>query len=344
MYPESESAIRSRAWFSPIAGWVDQAHLNQRRAYHVAAVVDEKIYAIGGIYESQWLDSVEAYDPLSDSWAYMEPMPTARCSLGAAVVDGMIYVVGGTANQNVLDIVEVYDPALDSWASCAPKPTAVAGPAVAAAQGKVWVFGGTLGWLDYRDNVEVYDPVTDTWEVMTPLPFARVFSAATTIGDRIYVIGGYNGDEHFIDTAHCLDLQSEEWTTVAPTLIGRDTPAVTIVKEGILVVGGSKEAGTGACSDVEYFNPANNEWVLTASLPAPRKNLACVNLSGFPYAVAGTPNPYASIEATNYRGVYVEAIPTVTGIGLAVMVVVMASIGGIIVKHRSACTDERRRM
>ena len=300
----SEAPRRIDSVWYPDLTWMDKGHLNQPRAYHVVVTVDQNMYAIGGIYESQWLSSAEAYDAPSDSWTYVAPMPTARASLAAGVIDGKIYVIGGTADYQMLNTVEIYDPGQDSWSTGAPKPTAVAGAAVTVAQGKLWALGGTRGWLDYRDDVEIYDPVTDTWEIGVPLPIARVFAAATAIDDRIYVTGGYNGQNHFLDVVHCFPVDNGEWTTVSPMLIGRDAPAAAVVADGILVIGGLKEAGVVSCPDVEFFDPIMDEWNLTTSLPEPRANLGCGVLDGFPYAVAGTPNPYASIEATNFQGLY----------------------------------------
>lgn len=162
--------------------------------------------------------------------------------------------------------------------------------------------GGTRGWLDYRDNVEIYNPDTDSWEIGIPLPFPRVFSVAVEINDRIYVMGGYNGDQHFIETVHSFVTSMGDWITVSPTLIGRDAPAAAVLRSGILLIGGRKEAGTGSCPDVEFYSPETDEWQHTTPLPDPRSNLGCGVVEGFPYAVGGTPNPYASIEATNFQG------------------------------------------
>ena len=310
--PEVPRRIDS-AWY-PGLTWTDKGHLNQRRAFLAVVTVGQKMYAIGGSYGSQWLSSVEAYDPSSDSWTYVAPMPTARTSLAAGVIDGKIYVIGGTANYQVLNTVEIYDPVQDSWSTGAPKPTGVAGLAVAVAQGRLWALGGTRGWLDYRDNVEIYDPVADTWEIRAPLPIARVFAAATAIDDRIYITGGYNYQSHFLDVVHCCPVGTGAWTTVSPMLIGRDAPAAAVVAGGILVLGGRKEPGVGSCPDVEFFDPVMDEWNLTTSLPEPRANLGCGVLDGFPYAVAGTPNPFASVEATNFQGLYLQQLTVVLDI------------------------------
>src|SRR5262249_43376576 len=92
------------------------------RGYFAAATVNGKIYAIGGFnLNGGSLNSVEVYDPTSNSWCTSAsntptalcptppaPMPTARYGLAAATVNGKIYAIGGAGGSNT---VEVYDPA-----------------------------------------------------------------------------------------------------------------------------------------------------------------------------------------------------------------------------------------
>ena len=89
-----------------------------------------RIYAIGGRDDSKpgnGLSTMEAYDPATDTWTAMAPMPTHRHALAATLgPDGRIYAIGG-ANDRVFasDAVEIYDPAKDSWTPGAHRcPTA----------------------------------------------------------------------------------------------------------------------------------------------------------------------------------------------------------------------------
>jgi hypothetical protein len=69
------------------------------------------IYALGGNNnESTHLDSVEAYDPGSDMWSPIAPMPTARRDLAAAASGSRIFAIGGHGVESALRIVEVYTP------------------------------------------------------------------------------------------------------------------------------------------------------------------------------------------------------------------------------------------
>jgi N-acetylneuraminic acid mutarotase len=58
--------------------WVTKAPIPQAIPVGKAAVVDGKIYVIGGLANYQ-------YDPATDNWTTRKPMPTARTSFGIAV-------------------------------------------------------------------------------------------------------------------------------------------------------------------------------------------------------------------------------------------------------------------
>src|SRR5437660_1392991 len=75
------------------------------------------------------LNNAWEYDPASDEWKELAPMPTRRGAAAAGVAGGKIYVTGGanslsgvTENgihparpHNVVATVEQYDPATNTW-------------------------------------------------------------------------------------------------------------------------------------------------------------------------------------------------------------------------------------
>ena len=79
----------------------------------VTAVLNEKIYVMGGWNGYSAQSSLEEYDPVSNSWRTMASMPTARYSLATAVVNGKIYAVGGGAGgagQFIYSVNEEFTP------------------------------------------------------------------------------------------------------------------------------------------------------------------------------------------------------------------------------------------
>ena len=98
----------------------------------------QDVYTVGGHtndYEGllSYLTSVERYDPATNAWETMAPMPTARRSFGVAVLDGKLYVVGGEMpwDARLLKVVERFDPATNTWEELAPMATLRTNPGVA---------------------------------------------------------------------------------------------------------------------------------------------------------------------------------------------------------------------
>jgi RNA polymerase sigma factor (sigma-70 family) len=99
-------------------GWEQKADMPTPRAGAAAAVVNEKVYIIGGhrpftpLTLSPGIPTVEVYDPATDTWEKRMDMPTARTVLSTGVVKGRIYAIGGgEANfAHVLSALEVYTP------------------------------------------------------------------------------------------------------------------------------------------------------------------------------------------------------------------------------------------
>ncbi|KAH6940664.1 hypothetical protein HPB50_004083 [Hyalomma asiaticum] len=54
------------------------APLNTRRSALSAAVLDGKIYALGGYDGQEYLSTVEVYDPATNVWTTGPPMPSCK--------------------------------------------------------------------------------------------------------------------------------------------------------------------------------------------------------------------------------------------------------------------------
>ena len=181
--------------------WTTKAPMPTARHTHASAVVDGKIYVIGGGGSSALWGSfrrtVEAYDPITDTWSKKADMPTARIIFSTSVVDGKIYAIGGVlVTKAGLSTVEVYDPVTDTWTTKTPMPTARHLHASAVVDGKIYIIGGgPEGGADHAGPdalsvVEAYDPATDTWTRKADMPEPRGLLSASAIGGKIYAIGG----------------------------------------------------------------------------------------------------------------------------------------------------------
>jgi N-acetylneuraminic acid mutarotase len=239
--------------------WTKKAPM-PRPAHHAAlAAVNGKIYAFGGFVApantaipvgAAWEPIADAweYNPATDAWKPLAPLPGKRGSAIAAEVGGKIYVIGGAATMEgskdpfftafgparVLGTNDVYDPATNKWESRNPMSVPRNHAFSGVVNGKIYVIGGRTGHAfilsaTNTNVVEEYDPVSNMWSIPKErMPTARSGGASGTDGRRIYVAGG-------------------EVTTTA------------------LV---------GAYRAVQAYDPATNSWMTLPSMPMPRHGVA----------------------------------------------------------------------
>jgi non-specific serine/threonine protein kinase len=99
--------------------WVDAADIPTPREHLAGASDGRYVYAVGGRELSVADNSAvfERYDPLTDRWEQLPPMPTARGGLAAAVAGGLLVAAGGEESTGVFPTVEAYDLATGAWST-----------------------------------------------------------------------------------------------------------------------------------------------------------------------------------------------------------------------------------
>ena len=186
------------------------ATLNHQARRLAAAVVDGKIYAIGGMpgSGSTALNYCQEYDPVAGTVTDKTAMPTARQFLGAvAWNDTLIYVMGGQSGSSYYSTIEIYDPANDAWTTATPLPEANRSFACGIAGDIIYVTGGYSG-SGYRTatRIGVIDPTNPqsiTWSSGPDIPIgssgtpgrSRVQGACVDKGTG-WVFYFTGGDDH----------------------------------------------------------------------------------------------------------------------------------------------------
>src|ERR1043165_630721 len=198
--------------------WTKKAPM-PRPAHHQAMVEYQgKIYVFGGFVapmtgpQGGWepIDNAWVYDPATDAWRNLAPMPIKRGSAAANLVNGKVYVMGGATTaegskdtaisnattSNNLTRNDVYDIASNSWSAGAPMALARNHMFSGVVNGKIYIIGGRVAHAfvaasQNTDVVEEYDPATNTWgPQMTKMPTARSGGGWATYNGKIYVAGG----------------------------------------------------------------------------------------------------------------------------------------------------------
>jgi len=245
-------------------------------SHHVAFTEHHgKIYAFGGFVLPQagppaWvpIDNAWEYDPASDNWRALAPLPTRRGSPVAVSAGDKIYVIGGATvlpgatavhpaqPHSSVGAVEEYDPATNTWRSRAPLPTPRNHAVGAAVNGKIYVIGGRVGGAFVSSGssnvgvVEEYDPAADRWGApRARMPSARSAMAGGVYQGRIYVTGGEGQDYRSMFTWRALeayDPASNTWSTLPSMPVSRHGLAGATVGNRLHMVSGDvQSAGTG---------------------------------------------------------------------------------------------------
>jgi N-acetylneuraminic acid mutarotase len=205
--------------YDPISDtWTTKAPMPTARGAGVKAIaVNGVLYVIGGCTTndcSGFVGTVEAYNPVSNSWTTKAPMPTARRSFGIDAVNGMVYAVGGLQGPGSSGIStnEAYDPAANTWSTKRPMPTPRGQVGAAVFNGLLYAIGG---WNPSSGNVftvEAYDPSTDTWITKASIPERGGNTTAATIDGTIYVPGQGPGNNDLLS----YDPIADAWDFQAP--------------------------------------------------------------------------------------------------------------------------------
>ena len=240
--------------------YTDKAVLPEARYRYASAVVDDKIYIIGGLTGDSATGMKKTtliYDISANSWSTGPNMATGRSDTCAAVVGSKIYVVGGYSKISspgpiTLDSVEVLD-------------TAAASPA---------------------------------WATAPKLPAKRGDITCASSGGKAYAIGGYYdpagawSNTAFHDTMFELTPGAAAWVEKAKMPSSRgDKAAVTMSDGSIIVVGGEtharEEQTQVAAHPVEQYYPAHDTWVPKASIPTARFRFGAAQVDDIVYAMGG---------------------------------------------------------
>ncbi|XP_035674929.1 kelch-like protein 24 [Branchiostoma floridae] len=164
--------------------WSKLAPMNMARSFHKLAVIQGKVYAIGGTSKDGITSSVEVYDQSLNKWTEGVPLPQPRGAHAAAVLDGSIHVIGGRdAEEKPMCTVYRFSPGDCQWYSARDMPKTASFITASVLNDSIYVAGFPLNVLCYR-------PQEDLWTAVTHAG-AGPRCGMTVFGGEIYIYGGY---------------------------------------------------------------------------------------------------------------------------------------------------------
>jgi N-acetylneuraminic acid mutarotase/membrane protease YdiL (CAAX protease family) len=233
----------------PVAGktaqWTPKAALPEPRTNLAVAVLDGKLYALGGERDGAPLATASVYDPATDTWSALPPLPVAATDLAAAGANGKLYVLGGTTvagnapSRPALATVSVYDPATRQWSAAAPLPTARLGLAAVTIGGNLYALGGQQDGASLK-TAERFDTQANTWSPLPAMPDARRNLAVTSRESTIYALGGI-GTAESSNSVQVFDTTANKWSSGPALVTGASGLGVAAVNGKLYALGGAKD-------------------------------------------------------------------------------------------------------
>ena len=133
--PATPSSWSARPRSSTAPAWHDGDDIPVPGDHLTAASDRSYLYAVGGrkFTSSNNTNAVQRYDPATDQWTTLPPLPKPVSGAGAAIIDGQLLVAGGEEHHHRLSTVQAYDltaptatwttlPSLTRPATASPSP------------------------------------------------------------------------------------------------------------------------------------------------------------------------------------------------------------------------------
>ena len=292
--------------------WTTKAPMKEARAYLGVAVVNGKIYAIGGDTGSPVgngpgptvgtyrltpvVNTTEEYDPATNQWKIKTQMPTARAMFGTVVYQNKIYCIGGyITHDDSTSANEMYDPVTDSWVTKAAMPTPAYGVQANAVGDKIYVIGKGVNY--------VYDPATDSWSSKTPPPTEIQDRFSAVVGSKVYFIGYLADLSNVVQT---YDTLNDNWSVLT------EAPAYPPSENGGGVNSGVLAPKQICFFDYEatyVFDITNNSWTVGAQMPTARICVGVAVVNDTFYVIGGRSGEWGYITIMNASALTEQYVP-----------------------------------
>lgn len=194
--PDSQNPTNAVWAYNPTKKtWSSKAPMPTAR-WGTEAVVNGKtgiVYVIGGDINTSGngnIDTVESYNPATNTWLGEAPMLVAKGQSAAALLGGTTIVVadGFTNGGGTTGDTEGYNLATNTWSTLASNPSGDRGAACSGGIGKLYDVGGA----NAPNVTESFTLTTDKWKnTLAPIPQAVFFPASAVYKGQLYCIGGW---------------------------------------------------------------------------------------------------------------------------------------------------------
>ncbi len=266
------------------SAWRTEGDMLQQRGEHANAIVNGKLYVMGGIFKSNFGPTeVEVYNFNNKQWSAVSQLPVHKnhFTIGSSVYGNEIWVCGGKLNGSGTNSnsgsrsVHVYNTADNTWRKGPDLPEDHwAGPAVIIGD-KLHVLSGGIGKTESTDHHLMLDLKKEAagWETLKAVPEPRVHAAGVAYGGRIWMIGGELSHNHNGDTktVQVYDPATDTWDLNVPQLPEARSHlewSTFVYENRIYSVSGVNSAKTPRGQETIYvYSDEAGKWNRTFDLP-----------------------------------------------------------------------------
>ena len=175
--------------------WTAMSPLPEPRSSFDAAVLDGKIYVVGGWQmagdaEKKWHQTAYVLDPATETphWQPLPEPPFQRRALALAALQGKIYVIGGMQKEGgPTRQVDVFDPASGKWS----EGPSLQGERMDGFGASAFATGGRLYASTYSGKLQRLAEDGKSWEVVQQLERDRFFHRMLPLSKtQLITLGG----------------------------------------------------------------------------------------------------------------------------------------------------------
>ena len=287
--------------------WTKVAPSPVKRAESNGAVVNGKLYVLGGLYVQDGkilaMTRSDVYDPATNKWTRIADCPDKVTHSGIVVVGDTIWLIGGyfgdhpgPAGKKVLK----YNTTTNTWSRGPDIPFSRGAGGAALVNNKIHFFGG-MGydrtWESSSHWVLDLNNQAAGWVSKAQLPNPRNHTSGIGLNGYVYCLGGqYDQEENQIAQRdiHRYDPTTDTWEKVAelPTVRSHTNASTFVWNNKVMIIGGETGFGEGL-RNVTVWDPVANTFTEMSPLPEPRStSVAGVLPDGRLISATGnTPSP-----------------------------------------------------
>ena len=285
----------------PTAQWRSLPNAPTPRLMTAWAVLNDKLWIMGGLRDGVALQTVESYEPRTGAWQEQPSLPVPLHHAAAATYRGEVVVLGGASGDLTQASNKVFALRGGNWVEL-PNLTHARAATAAAVVGDQLVVAGGQNAKKLVPQTEVFDG--SSWHDAANMPTPREHLAAVSDGTYVYTVGGrFLSSDKNSAALERFDPGSGKWTNLPGMPTPRGSYGATFIDGRIVVVGG--EEPTQVLGVAEMYDVAYGKWSTLPPMPTPRHAEVVAAVGNTVYCIGGAnrpthEGPVATVEALDF--------------------------------------------